>query len=144
MARPESILRPQPRLDLKWLKTDLETTLNDTDALINAWNSLILDGEVTGDFSEGLLNSAGVIAKKGECGKFYCNQRVLTCACCDGICGPLTGCNCHPCQKLDLEETLRKEKEREPPPNTGFLLEKWAWTPQTSKSNTCHLYTTII
>lgn len=133
MSRFETTLRPQPRLDLKWLKTDLQSVLTEGDSLINCWNSLIADGELTGAFSDGLLNSAGVTARKGEFGKYYCNQKVLTCTCCDGICGPSTGCNCQPCQKLDAEDTQKEVKE--PIPSTEALLGQWAWIPQPSNSN---------
>lgn len=76
MPNVEPTLRPQPRLDIKWLKTNLETLFSGQDNLINCWNGLIVDGELTGDFSVGLLNSAGVTAKQGEFGKYYCGQRV--------------------------------------------------------------------
>ncbi|CAH1776581.1 unnamed protein product [Owenia fusiformis] len=35
-------------------------------------------------------------------GRFYCGARVLSCVCCDGRCGPTTGCNCPPCQPIPL------------------------------------------
>ncbi|KAJ8962033.1 hypothetical protein NQ314_005815 [Rhamnusium bicolor] len=132
MPRTETTLRPQPRLDIKWLKTNLETLFNGQDNLINCWNGLIADGELTGDFSVGLLNSAGVTAKQGEFGKFYCGQRVLTCTCCDGICGPHSGCNCQPCQKLDAEELSQNVPEKEKIPSMESLLDRWAWGPQPS------------
>ncbi|CAG9815802.1 unnamed protein product [Phaedon cochleariae] len=127
MSHPEAKLRPQPRLDIKWLKTNLELLFMDHDKLNNSWNSLITDGELTGNFSIGLFNSAGVIAKQ-KLGKFYCGQRVLTCTCCDGICGPESGCNCQPCQKLDAEECACTRKL----PSFESLSEKWAWSPQPS------------
>lgn len=76
MSIRETVLRPQPRFDIKWLKTNLESLFYGETNLINCWNSLITDGELTGDFSVGLLNSAGVTAKQGEYGKYYCGQRV--------------------------------------------------------------------
>ncbi|CAH1964040.1 unnamed protein product [Acanthoscelides obtectus] len=129
MSYMEASLRPQPRLDIKWLKTNLETLFHNQDTLINTWNNLITDGELTGYFSVGLLNSAGVTAKQGEFGKYYCGQRVLTCTCCDGICGPHSGCNCQPCQKLDAEEPTQNAP-KESVPSMDALLEKWAWEPQ--------------
>lgn len=69
-------LRPQSRLDLKWLKTDLQNSFNAYDGLDNLWNSLINDGEIVGNFSDGLVNSAGVPSRKGEFGKYYCGLRV--------------------------------------------------------------------
>lgn len=76
MSHIETKLRAQSRLDLKWLKTDLHTVFASNDNLNNFWNGLITDGELTGSFSEGLLNSAGVTARKGELGKYYCGLRV--------------------------------------------------------------------
>lgn len=76
MFPTEATLRPQPRLDIKWLNTDLEILFSSQDCLNNSWNGLITDGELIGNFSVGLLNSAGVTAKQGEFGKYYCGQRV--------------------------------------------------------------------
>ena len=76
MPHVETKLRAQPRLDLKWLKTDLSGIFRSQDDLSCLWNNLINDGELTGPFSDGLLNSAGVTARKGEQGKYYCGLRV--------------------------------------------------------------------
>ncbi|KAF7266968.1 hypothetical protein GWI33_019752 [Rhynchophorus ferrugineus] len=130
MACCEAQLRAQHRLDLKWLKTNMENLFYGNENLVNVWNGLISDGEVTGDFSIGLLNSAGVIAKEGQFGKYYCGQRVLTCTCCDGICGPQSGCNCTPCQKLDAEKVVHTQNKKEKIPLIDTLLEQWAWGPQ--------------
>lgn len=54
-------------------------------------------------------------------------MKVLTCPCCDGICGPHSGCNCQPCQKLDAEETAQKEKDKIPSTNPQVLLDSWTW-----------------
>ncbi|XP_074029211.1 E3 ubiquitin-protein ligase HERC2 [Leptinotarsa decemlineata] len=130
MSHTETQLRPQPRLDIKWLKTNIESLFIGQDNLINSWNSLITDGELTGNFSVGRLNSAGVTAKQGELGKYYCGQRVLTCTCCDGICGPHSGCNCQPCQKLDAEESIQNVPNKEKLPSIDSFLDRWAWGPQ--------------
>lgn len=78
MPHNQSILtlRPQQQLDIKWLRTNLESLFTGQDSLINTWNGLVADGEVTGDFSNGLVNCAGVTARQGEFGKYYCGQRV--------------------------------------------------------------------
>lgn len=70
----------------------------------------------------------------GDSGHYYCGLRVLTCPCCDGICGPQRGCNCGPCQKLDKEEAARLETESYKLNPYQPQLESWVWTSQPSKS----------
>lgn len=69
-------LRPQSRLDLKWLKTDLQVVFRTNGGIDSLWNGLIKDGEVVGSFSDGLVNSAGVTSRRGEFGKYYCGLKV--------------------------------------------------------------------
>ena len=57
-------MRPEIRLDAKWLKTDLKRLLY-RDGLAELWNEMVRDGEIVGSFSDGLVNAAGVIARKG-------------------------------------------------------------------------------
>jgi len=57
-------VRPEIRLDAKWLKTDLQRFLY-RDGLAELWNEMVRDGEIIGSFSDGLINAAGVVAKKG-------------------------------------------------------------------------------
>lgn len=58
-------VRPEVRLDAKWLKTDLQRFLY-RDGLAELWNEMVRDGEIVGSFSDGLINAAGIIAKKGK------------------------------------------------------------------------------
>lgn len=58
------IVRPEIRLDAKWLKTDLKRLLY-RDGLAELWNEMIRDGEIVGSFSDGLINAAGITARKG-------------------------------------------------------------------------------
>ena len=58
------VLRIQRRLDSKWIKTDLQKLLN-SDGLAQLWNEMVRDGEITGSFSDGLLNAAGITSRKG-------------------------------------------------------------------------------
>ncbi|XP_037077215.1 E3 ubiquitin-protein ligase HERC2-like [Pollicipes pollicipes] len=95
-------LRYQRQLDARWQQVDIQEVFT-RDGLCRLWNQLLTDGELTGAFSDGLVNAAGAVARKGESGHFYCGARSLTCPCCDGICGPGYGCNCEPCQQLDRE-----------------------------------------
>ena len=66
------IVRPAVRLDAKWLKTDLHRFLCQ-DGLSELWNEMIRDGEIIGPFSDGIINSAGVVAKKGQLKPIYIN-----------------------------------------------------------------------
>ena len=146
-------VRPEVRLDAKWLKMDLQRFLS-RDGLAELWNEMIRDGEIVGAFSDGLMNSAGVIARKGELdtfvfirlftaiwscaiiayyfagesGHYYCNLRVLSCPCCDGICGPQNGCNCIPCQKLDDEDGRIVTTEKSIP--AQYTIDSWLWGSQ--------------
>lgn len=76
MSHIETKLRARTRLDVKWLKVDLHAVFASEDTLNTLWNGLINDGEISGPFSEGLLNSAGVVARKGEQEKYYCGLKV--------------------------------------------------------------------
>lgn len=58
------LIRSEVRLDAKWLKTDLKRLFY-RDGLAELWNEMIRDGEIVGSFSDGLINAAGVIARKG-------------------------------------------------------------------------------
>ncbi|KAK9875129.1 hypothetical protein WA026_005922 [Henosepilachna vigintioctopunctata] len=132
MFNKDTFLKPQQRFDLKWLKLDIPSLFSSQENLINNWNDLVVDGELIGLFSNELFNSVGVLAKKGELGKYYCGQKVLTCTCCDGICGPSAGCNCQACQKLDAEEAERKNllKVQNVFPSVQSYLNRWSWGPQ--------------
>ncbi|KAF7995498.1 hypothetical protein HCN44_006605 [Aphidius gifuensis] len=121
------IVRPEARFDAKWLKTDLQNFLR-RDRLAELWNGMVRDGEIVGSFFDGLFNSAGIISKKSQNGHYYCHHLALTCLCCDGICGPSSGCNCLPCQKLDEEEATRMslaDKSQLIPAQT--IIDRWLW-----------------
>ncbi|XP_015606913.1 E3 ubiquitin-protein ligase HERC2 isoform X2 [Cephus cinctus] len=126
-------VRPELRLDTKWLKMDLQRFLC-RDGLADLWNEMVRDGEIVGPFSDGLVNSAGVIARK-DSGHYYCNLRVLSCLCCDGICGPQSGCNCGPCQKLDTEEAARITLLVEKIVPAQTTIDSWLWAPQPSEED---------
>ncbi|XP_048005438.1 probable E3 ubiquitin-protein ligase HERC2 [Leguminivora glycinivorella] len=103
----EFIFRPQQHFDAKWLNPDLQGAVQCPQILVNHYNTIIQDSEVILDASAGLLNKAGITAKLGDNGKYYCGLRILTCTCCDGLCGPHSGCACGPCSTLSAEEELR-------------------------------------
>lgn len=125
-AMPNIVLRMQLRLDSKWAKTDLQKAL-EPDGVYQLWNEMVKDGEITGSFSDGILNAAGITARKGENGHYYCGMRALTCTCCDGICGPQSGCNCGPCQSLDREEEARQLGSNHTAILSSMLHQSWTW-----------------
>ena len=50
------------------------------------------------------VNSRGYEARFEKSGKYYCGKNLdgSKCKCCNGYCGPTSGCNCSGCMKLDL------------------------------------------
>lgn len=57
-------VRPLGRLDRKWLKVDLQSTLT-RDGLIHLWNEMMRDGELTRPGIDSYLNANGVPTHKG-------------------------------------------------------------------------------
>ncbi|XP_068628740.1 probable E3 ubiquitin-protein ligase HERC2 [Battus philenor] len=101
------IFRPQQHLDAKWLNPDLQEALHNPESLSSLFNSLLQDREIYFDAGSGLVNASGITAKLGDSGKYYCGLRILTCTCCDGLCGPHSGCACESCSKLSCDEEQR-------------------------------------
>lgn len=78
--RDDFIFRPQQHLDSKWLNPNLQDALHDPEALCSMFNSLLQDREIYFDARNGLVNGAGITAKLGDSGKYYCGLRVsLSC-----------------------------------------------------------------
>ncbi|KAI5642407.1 regulator of chromosome condensation (RCC1) repeat domain-containing protein [Phthorimaea operculella] len=123
------IFRPQQHLDAKWLNPDLQEALHNPEALCTLFNSLLQDREIFFESGNGLVNSAGVTAKLGDSGKYYCGLRILTCTCCDGLCGPHSGCACGPCSALSAEEELRVaiQSKLVPPPPSIQVIDDLKW-----------------
>ncbi|XP_065932277.1 E3 ubiquitin-protein ligase HERC2 isoform X4 [Magallana gigas] len=122
-------LRPQQRLDKKWVKTNLQGIFH-RDDLSSLWNELVKEGEISVSHNDGLINTAGVLARKGETGKYYCGMKVLSCSCCDGHCGPNNGCSCLHCQKLDQEEAQQHKEDLNNPKQSQPLINSWTWGQQ--------------
>lgn len=70
------IFRPQQHLDAKWLNPDLKDALYSPEALCTHFNTLLQDREIYYDTGSGLVNAAGITAKLGDTGKYYCGLRV--------------------------------------------------------------------
>ncbi|XP_074649618.1 E3 ubiquitin-protein ligase HERC2-like [Tubulanus polymorphus] len=126
----ETYLRPVPRLDPKWLKTDIRLAFYSKEGLSQLWNELVRDREVLSRNADGIYNKCGVLAKKGDNGKYYCGVMFLSCTCCNGICGPSSGCNCTACQELDKEEQHQKDVDIKTPLSSKTLMESWTWGQQ--------------
>ncbi|CAF2482058.1 unnamed protein product [Rotaria sp. Silwood2] len=60
------------------------------------------------DRLEKTLNSRGRYARLGSTGKFYCGGALDRpwCSCCNGKCGPTSGCNCSSCMLLDVQKRV--------------------------------------
>ncbi|XP_043204412.1 E3 ubiquitin-protein ligase HERC2-like [Amphibalanus amphitrite] len=120
-------LRCQRHLDARWQQLDIQEVFS-RDGLCRLWNQMLTDGELTGAFTDGVINSAGAVARRGESGHFYCGTRSLTCPCCDGLCGPGYGCNCGPCRQLDAELGAEGTESDEPALSSRAQLQPWQWS----------------
>lgn len=142
------IFRPQHHLDSKWLQPNFQEALQNPDNLSIQFDSLIQDKEIYFSTENGLVNSTGITAKIGESGKYYCGLRILTCTCCDGLCGPHSGCACDPCATLGNEEDLRLKSlihNRAPEPMSYIqLLDELKWKNDPGQSSLRNLIDSII
>ena len=81
---------------------------------------------IRSDFSEHSLCSI-----LGETGKYYCGRRLISCQCCDGVCGPNDGCNCTSCSQLDIEDKNHYDKSSAAAGRSGkssqHIINSWTW-----------------
>ena len=77
---------------------------------------------------------------KGETGHYYCGQAVLGCPCCDGICGPNHGCNCLPCQALDVAGN----KSSPTLPSSQATISSWTWAEQPPRTALASVLAAIV
>lgn len=67
------------------------------DSLASAWESK------TADQIGSIVNLNDSDATLGQTGKYYCGNTADACkTCCDGHCGPDSGCNCRACMLIDV------------------------------------------
>jgi len=84
------------------LETHSDEMFKNLDSIFNSFqaNNVIK----TGISIEAQKNGKGNDARLGETGKYYCGAQLDGfCNCCDGNCGPTSGCNCSFCMKLDIK-----------------------------------------
>lgn len=92
-------LRKFEYLDEKWLKCNLSGALKDPFFTRSAvFNTLIHDNELSDTKFSSVSNSNGRESYPRGDGKYYCGAQVLSCSCCEGICGPTSSCVCDSCQ----------------------------------------------
>ncbi|XP_022131000.2 probable E3 ubiquitin-protein ligase HERC2 [Pieris rapae] len=140
------IFRPQQHLDPKWLNPDLQEALHSPEALCTLFNSLIQDREIYFDAGNGLVNGAGITAKLGDSGKYYCGLRILSCTCCDGLCGPHSGCACPPCTALSSEEELRASIQSKlvAPLHSAQVIDEIKWKQDPGSDNLQNLIESLV
>ena len=112
---------------------DLQSIFRE-DKLTELYDDLVKSGEIVPHIREASINSDGFLSNRADNGKFYCGQPVLSCECCDIICGPCQGCNCDSCQALQTYETEKDKDKRDCPP----LLhppKSWFWKEEISKEH---------
>lgn len=145
-SNSELFLRPLPFLDSKWLKADLIACLRnreDTDIL---WNHLIQDCELVSSQASFITNSAGNLSYLRDDGKHYCGAEKLTCSCCVGFCGPLSGCNCQSCRQLDSDAAIKKFTVNQNLNTTSAeqMFESWLWGNIPNDEQKSKIYNTLL
>ena len=96
-----------------------------------------------------MLNSEGAFALRGDSGDYYCGRKVLSCDCCDGICGPKIGCNCESCQSLDqgAGTPVNDNNCSRQPYSTGSsqtIIGGWTWGEQPTQQQLRECLDTIV
>lgn len=74
-----------------------------------------------------LLQSLVLSIFVGETGKYYCGRRLVSCQCCDGVCGPTIGCNCASCAQLDLEDKNHYTSSVGRSKSSQHIINSWTW-----------------
>ena len=74
------------------------------------------------------------MSQHAENGKYYCGQPVLSCECCDIVCGPTQGCNCDSCRAIQKHE-LERDKDRRDCPPLLHPPKSWFWKEEITKEH---------
>lgn len=145
-SHSELFLRPLPFLDSKWLKADLISCLRNRDDTDILWNHLIQDCELVSSQAAFITNSAGNLSYLRDDGKHYCGAEKLTCSCCVGYCGPLSGCNCQSCRQLDSDAAIKKFTVNQNLNTTTAeqMFESWLWGNIPSDEQKSKIYNTLL
>ncbi|XP_052829652.1 E3 ubiquitin-protein ligase HERC2 isoform X3 [Octopus bimaculoides] len=123
----EIYLHAQARLDNRWLTINLQDVFV-REGLSRLWNDLVCNGELISGAAKDVINAAGVLAKKGESGLYFCGS--ATSGCTEDTCQPDYGCNCAPCQYLDHADQEEKEKEFKRTKIATSMIDSWTWDSQ--------------
>lgn len=139
-------LRKFEYLDEKWLKCNLNGALKDPYTRSAIFNTLIQDNELSDTKFHLAVNSSGRNSYLRSDGKYYCGGKVLTCSCCEGVCGPTSSCVCDACQlvpaSLELGDDVLQNHHEKINDNTATsesCFESWMWgpIPDDNQLNTC-------
>lgn len=129
-------LRKFEYLDEKWLKCNLNGALKDPFYTRSAiFNTLIQDNELSDVRFPSVINAIGRDSYPRSDGKYYCGRKVLSCSCCEGVCGPNSSCVCDACQiipgSLELAEDIQNhhEKVNDNTSTSESYFESWMWGP---------------
>ncbi|XP_022244118.1 E3 ubiquitin-protein ligase HERC2-like isoform X2 [Limulus polyphemus] len=115
-ALDRAILRPQVRLDSKWLKMDLQAAFK-KDSLPDLWNEMVKDGELL--FVEDGMEVGWKIPKQDGMSKSN------SCNCSDTNEG-LASHICHQMEKDDYNCYDKREKDQ----SSKSVIDRWTWGPQ--------------
>ncbi|XP_064481734.1 E3 ubiquitin-protein ligase HERC2-like isoform X2 [Ornithodoros turicata] len=141
-CQPKYVLRPQPHLDTKWLKTDLQLLFS-YEGLIHSWNEMVKDGELQlAGADESSLQNIG----KGV------PNRVTTCTCVTQVGGSsvpaLLGCPCPSCGAPSSTAVQREEsgtsEKRSGCLTSRSLVDTWIWGPQPTRDQLQRCLQTLI
>lgn len=131
-SQPKYVLKPQPHLDTKWLKTDLQSLFS-YDGLVQSWNEMVKDGE---------LQLAGRGDASSQTNGKGARNRASTCTCVtqmsSGGLSAILGCQCPSCGTVsstaaEKEERGSAEQEKKVEVTSRAIIDTWIWGPQPSR-----------
>ena len=94
---------------------------------MQSWfNELLSDDEIF-IREDTFLTRSGVATYLSSNGHYYCGQEVLSCSCCNAICGPSSGCNCQSCQEIEKELKENKDASSASLSSPQEQVQAWTW-----------------
>ena len=109
-------------------------TLFREDRLTELYDDLVKAGEILPQIRDAAINSDGFLSQHAENGRYYCGQPVLSCECCDSVCGPTQGCNCDSC-KATQKHQMEKDKDKRNCPPLLHPPKSWFWKEEITREH---------